>query len=120
MHVDVPAVSWSALREAHASPESAPIRDRVCAARDVMRARGGSAPWLNGRMPAGALRRHCGLDSSGERLLDAASRRCGLSARACHRILRVARTVADLAGADTIRVDDLAEAIQFRAVDGTP
>ena len=79
-----------------------------------MRARRGSAAWLNARLPTGALRRHCRLDGRGERLLDAASRRHALSARACHRLLRVARTIADLAGAPTIHVDHLAEAIHFR------
>jgi magnesium chelatase family protein len=87
----------------------------VLAARARQRARVG-AP-LNARLRGRELRRHCRLDETSERLLDAASERLGLSARAFTRILRVARTIADLAGEPAIHSGHLAEAIQYRSLD---
>ncbi|HET7618120.1 MAG TPA: YifB family Mg chelatase-like AAA ATPase [Vicinamibacterales bacterium] len=90
---------------------SAAIRARVEAARGRQEARGSG---LNSRLPPRTLRRACALDAAGERLLRQASERLGLSARAFDRVLRVARTIADLSGADRVSADHLAEALQFR------
>jgi magnesium chelatase family protein len=96
-----------------AAPEpSAPVRARVAAAveRQVRR-----AGCLNGRLPSQGLRVHCTFDASGEALLEAASGRFALSARAQDGIRRVARTLADLAGSAAIRNGHVAEAISLRA-----
>ncbi len=72
---------------------------------------------LNGRMNSRQLRRYCGLDDEGRGLLKSAMEELGLSARAHDRILRVARTIADLEGADDIRPEHLSEAINYRSLD---
>jgi len=71
-------------------------------------------------MPAALLRRHGGLDAAGRRLMERAMTKLGLSARGHDRVLKVARTIADLAGAERIERDHLAEAIQYRALDRSP
>jgi len=113
IHVEVPAVPFQELRgEAKAEPSSA-IRERVLAARAVQQTRGGT----NARMPTRSIRKHCALDDSGERTLELAVRRMSLSARAHDRILKVARTIADIAGSELIAAKHLAEAIQYRSLD---
>ncbi|HET9598228.1 MAG TPA: ATP-binding protein, partial [Anaeromyxobacteraceae bacterium] len=94
------------------------VRDRVVAARRRQaerRGRGGAR--VNARLKGAALRRACAVDEEGRRLLSAAVERLGLSARAHDRILRVARTIADLEGSEAIRTAHLAEAVQYRALD---
>jgi len=87
------------------------VRSRVLAAREVQRKRG----WLNAQLPAPAFREHCALDAAGRQLVADAIDRGGMSARAVHRALRVARTIADLAGDERVGVMMLAEALQYRA-----
>ena len=99
IHVEVPAVPYKELRGPSASESSAEIRARVERARAVQQARG----FYNSRMPARMIRKLCALDDAGERTLEMAVRRMGLSARAHDRILKVARTVADLGVADGLR-----------------
>ena len=84
-------------------------------ARAIQRGRG----YANARMPSKRIREHCKLDAAGERTLEAAVSRMGLSARAHDRILKVARTIADLAGGEQISVAHLAEAVQYRSLDRT-
>jgi magnesium chelatase family protein len=118
LHVDVPAVPASALPAAGSAEPSRVVRDRVVAARRRQaerRGRGGAR--VNARLKGAALRRACAVDEEGRRLLSAAVERLGLSARAHDRILRVARTIADLEGSDAIRTAHLAEAVQYRALD---
>ncbi len=119
LSVWVPAVPFKAISEAAPGESSACVRRRVSAARvrQSARNRSGTAR-ANARLEGAALARHCALDSSGLRVLDAASRRFHLSARSCHRLMKVARTIADLAGAERITVEHLAEAVQFR-LDGS-
>ena len=89
---------------------------RVIAARE--RQRGRSADEAsNGRLTAALLRRPCHLDAAGRRLMEQAVTKLGLSARAHDRVLRVARTIADLAGLTRIEAGHLAEAIQYRGLD---
>ena len=90
---------------------SALVRERVHTARSVQHARG----WLNAQLPAPLEREHCALDAPSRQLVADAIDRGGMSARAVHRALRVARTIADLAGEECVTALRLAEALQYRA-----
>ncbi len=107
------------VAEESASRESAVLRHRVARARAIQRARFRDTPgvWVNAGMDAAALRRHAALDAPGAALLRRAIERLRLSARAHDRIRRVSRTIADLAGADAIRAEHVAEAIAYRSLD---
>ena len=115
MHVEVPAVAFNAMRAKGAETGSAEMRERVLAARAIQRQRG----FYNARIPPSQLRRLCALDDGAERTLEMAVRRMGMSARAHDRILKVARTIADLSGVPDISAKHLAEAIQYRSLDRT-
>ncbi|WP_165078792.1 MULTISPECIES: YifB family Mg chelatase-like AAA ATPase [unclassified Desulfovibrio] len=127
LHVDAPQVSYAEFRPGSPTvPErwsSAAMRGRVLAARAAQAARasaeGGAhaAPALNATLSGRELERHCALDAAGHALMEAAMDRLGLSARACTRILRVARTIADLEGAGAIGEAHLAEAVGLRLLD---
>jgi len=113
IHVEVPAVPYQELRGGGPAESSAAIRERVEAARAVQQRRG----YYNSRMPSREIRKECSLDASGERTLEMAVRRMGLSARAHDRILKVARTLADLGGSDAVVAKHVAEAVQYRSLD---
>jgi magnesium chelatase family protein len=116
LHVHVPRVPIAQLGDdAAAGESSAAVRTRVIAARARQEARAPAV--LNARLRARELRRHGMLDEKGQRLLDVACERLGLSARAFTRIVRVARTIADLAGEARIHSGHVAEAIQYRSLD---
>ena len=115
IHVEVPPVKYRELRSEGTAECSADIQGRVEAARQVQLARG----FANARMPSKLIREHCRLDEAGEKTLEAAVQRMGLSARAHDRILKVARTICDLGGEPTITVAHLAEAVQYRSLDRT-
>ena len=131
IHIEVPAVEYKELRGGHAGEGSAAIRERVLRARAVQRERfaasaertRGSAKavsqvvYANAQMSSPQIRLFCELNSDAERMLERAMQQQGLSARAHDRILKVARTVADLAGAAEIGVRHIAEAIQYRTLD---
>ncbi|HZO27443.1 MAG TPA: YifB family Mg chelatase-like AAA ATPase [Chloroflexota bacterium] len=115
LHIDVPRVEYEKLAADSVAESSAAVRVRVEAARQRQWARfEGSRVASNAEMGIRELKLHCGLDPAGEALLKAAVQRLGLSARAYHRVLKVSRTVADLAGADRIGPAHLAEAIQYQ------
>ena len=116
LQIEVSALSREQLVDGlrRSGEPSAPVARRVAAAWDRQQARQGVS---NARLPQDALRAHCRLSREGERLLGAAIDRLGLSARAFHRILRVARSIADLADADSITLDHLTEAIGYRRLD---
>lgn len=104
---------YQELRSNHGGDSSAEIRERVLRTRGVQQARG----YYNAQMPARSIRKQCALDASGERTLEMAVRRMGLSARAHDRILKLARTIADLGGSETVAAKHIAEAVQYRSLD---
>jgi magnesium chelatase family protein len=131
IHIEVPAVEYKELRGGSAAEGSAEIRERVLAARkrqherfgeSAERTKGSSkAPsrrvFANSQMNTQQIRMFCVLESDAERMLERAMQQQGLSARAHDRILKVARTIADLDGAETVGTKHIAEAIQYRTLD---
>jgi magnesium chelatase family protein len=119
IHLEVPTVPYRDLVGADPEEPSAIIRQRVELARVRQRERFRDRPGLhaNAHMSARDLRRYCPLGESVERLLREAVARLGLSARAYHRVLKIARTIADLAGADELATTHVSEAIQYRSLD---
>ncbi len=115
IHVEVPAVEFKDLRGPRTGEASPAIRERVQAARGAQDARGQGG--INACLLPAMIERHCALDRECEMLLKSAVQELGLSARAHSRILKVARTIADLAAADAIAPEHLSEAIQYRAMD---
>jgi magnesium chelatase family protein len=118
IQVHVPAVSFRDLRGRGVGEASAAVRERVCAARRRQMERFAEERiYCNADMSSAQIRRFCPLDEGGERLLEQAIQSMGFSARAHDRILKVARTIADLAGDEAISADCLSEAIQYRNLD---
>lgn len=115
LHIEVPAVPYKELRGKDGATGSAEMRDRVARARAIQQARG----YYNAQIPSKTLRTICALDDAGERTLEMAVRRMGLSARAHDRILKVARTIADLEQVDHVSAKHVAEAVQYRTLDRT-
>ena len=112
-HIEVPAVPFKELRSRDGGTTSAEMRDRVAHSRAVQQQRA----YYNAHVPTRHVRQLCDLDESGERTLEMAVRRMALSARAHDRILKVARTIADLGGATQVSAKHLAEAVQYRSLD---
>ena len=106
-------MAFKEMRTSEAGASSAEIRARVEEARALQRARG----YYNAHIPVRLLRRLCRLDEAGERTLELAIRRLGLSVRAHDRILKVARTIADLPPEQSVTAKHLAEAVQYRSLD---
>ncbi len=116
IHVEVPRVEYDKLADERAGEPSAAIRARVQAARDRQLQRFRQEPRLttNADMGPADVRIYCKLDATGQNLIKTAMAQLQLSARAFHRILKLARTIADLAGSEAISPAHLAEAIQYR------
>ena len=116
--VEVPALDYEELRRRTPAEPSSEIKKRVDAARSVQRARFGEDSGMsNAHIGSRELRRYCALSAEGETLMRQAFDAMGLSARSYDRILRVARTIADLAGSESIEPEHVAEAIQYRSYD---
>ncbi|MEJ2039941.1 MAG: YifB family Mg chelatase-like AAA ATPase [Desulfosarcinaceae bacterium] len=118
LHVQVPSVSFKDLADAPTSISSAQIRERVTAARALQGRRLENSPaHCNARMSARQIKHHCRLGARERDLLENAMSKFGLSARVYHRVLKIARTIADLDQKEQIGFNHLAEAIQYRILD---
>ena len=129
IHIDVPAVKFKELRgkNTELAESSAAVRTRVMRAREIQLkrfaenadtpVRRGETVFSNSAMTPKQIRSHCALDEESEALLEHAMNRQGLSARAHDRILKVARTVADLAASENIDPTHISEAINYRSLD---
>ncbi len=118
LHIEVPSVKYEQLRGEGQSEKSSAVRGRVSEARQVQLKRYlGDGIYSNSQMKPKHLRKFCRLNAAGQSILDQAVRQLGLSARAYHRILKVARTIADLEAKDEIGNMHLLEAIQYRSLD---
>jgi magnesium chelatase family protein len=115
IHLDVPRVDYEKLSDARAGESSGAIAGRVEAARERQRARlAGTVMRTNADMGAREVQAHVALDAAGDSLMRTAMRQLQLSARSYHRILKLSRTIADLAHDDAVRAHHLAEALQYR------
>jgi magnesium chelatase family protein len=121
---DIQAVPYSTLKDAQPGESSAVMRERVIRARKVQEERfatynqtAKSPVHCNAQMTPKLVREYCLLDAAGDRLLAFAMDKMGLSARAYDRILKVARTIADLAGSESIEMAHISEAISYRSLD---
>ena len=121
IHIEVPAVKYKELRAPSSSEDSAAVRGRVIAAqqKQIERFKSEKKVYSNAQMAPKMIRAHCGISAEGEKLLENAVTRLGLSARAHDRILKVSRTIADLDGVENIEPKHLSEAIQYRTLDRT-
>lgn len=118
MHVEVPAVPYEELRARRPGPDSAVMRARVLSARAAQGVRyAGTSCRCNADLSGELLERHCALDAESAAFLEQAVKRLGLSARSYTRILRLARTVADLEGRELVGLEHLAEAVSYRGLD---
>jgi len=124
IHIEVPALKYDDISARRAGESSSGVADRVARARKIQLARfAGASPrhpvYSNAQMGPQLIRRFCPVSSQSDEILRAAIDRLGLSARAYHRVLKVARTVADLEAREDIRPSDITEAVQYRTLDRT-
>jgi magnesium chelatase family protein len=119
LHVEVPAVKFREISGDRSGETSGQIRERVVAARRRQQTRFAGNPKItcNARMGPKELKQHCGLDDATKELLKMAMAELNFSARAYDRILKVARTIADLAGTEMISSEHISEAVQYRSLD---
>jgi len=118
IQVEVPALRYQDLASKDAGEPSSTIRQRVNAARSLQLARFEKTKLhANAQMGAREIKRYCAVKADAEKLLEIAINRLGLSARAYSRVLKVSRTIADLAGSEEIQSAHVAEAIQYRSLD---
>lgn len=119
LHVEVTPVSFDQMTADRKSENSVEIRERVIKAREIQKVRFKTTPEVhsNAMMASSQVKEICKINDAGRVLLKTAMEKLGLSARAYDRILKVSRTIADLAGTEEIKIEHLAEAIQYRSLD---
>ncbi|GHA67833.1 hypothetical protein GCM10007389_21460 [Pontibacter akesuensis] len=119
LHVEVTPVTFDEMTATRKAEESTTVRERVVLARKVQSERFKEMPQIhsNAMMPSQMVKEVCQISDAGRTLLKTAMERLGLSARAYDRILKVSRTIADLADSPEIKIEHLAEAIQYRSLD---
>lgn len=118
IHIEVPRVNYSELRDESLSESSEKVRERVIEARKIQLERfKEQGIYSNAQMKAKDIRKYCRIGEDSHRLLQSAMEKLGLSARAHSKIIKVARTIADLEGSEQIRVNHIAEAIQYRSLE---
>jgi magnesium chelatase family protein len=118
IQMEVPAVPYNELSESRRGENSAQIARRVMEARSIQYRRFRDAPiYCNSQMSPSAIETFCDLGPEGRQFLEQVAAKLALSARAFHRIIKISRTIADLAGADRIAMSHLAEAVQYRSLD---
>ena len=119
LHVEVTPVAFSELSSSKQFEKSECIRERVIKAREIQAIRyaGNEGVYANAQMSSKQLKEICAITAAGQHLLKIAMEKLNLSARAYDRILKVSRTIADLAASDDIKPEHLAEAIQYRSLD---
>ena len=118
IHIEVPAIKFNEISSDVPGEPSAAIRDRVTFARSVQQERFKSdSIYANAHMKPRHIRKYCRIDADSQRLMEAAMNRLGLSARAYNRVLKVARTIADIEGSGPIATEHISEAIQYRSLD---
>jgi len=118
IHIDVPAVLFSKLRSSSRQLDSSVMKEQVIKARDIQTRRFGNGKLMtNARMTHKNVEKYCVLDSAGEQMLKHAMAEFGLSARAHDKVCKVARTIADMAGAEKITTEHIAEAVSYRKLD---
>ncbi|MFH1151231.1 MAG: YifB family Mg chelatase-like AAA ATPase [Actinomycetota bacterium] len=118
IQVEVPRLTRRQLQERGGGESSAEVRPRVVEARRLQEARyGGTGVFCNAALSNSLIEKHCALSPEGERFLGLAVEKLGLSARSYSRVLKVARTIADLSGVDRLEVEHLAEAVQYRCLE---
>ena len=119
MHLEVPALPYKEMSGSHSGDSSSQIKDRVEGARDIQKERYKRRKrfYCNGQMGSKDLKIFCRLDKASQKLLEKAVERLGLSARSYHRILKIARTIADLDQVEELQAGHIAESIQYRRLD---
>jgi len=119
LHVEVTPVHFSELSSTRQTEKSESIRERVVKARQIQeeRFKGKDGVYCNAQMSSKMIKEYCQINAAGTNLLKTAMEKLGLSARAYDRILKVSRTIADLADSAEIKTEHLAEAIQYRSLD---
>ena len=119
IHVEVPAVKYQELSDKRLGESSEVIRERVIAAREIQSQRfaGINGVFKNADIVTKDIRKFCQLDDDSQKILEMAMKKMGLSARAYDRILKVGRTIADLANSENIKSNHISEAIQYRSLD---
>ena len=118
LHVEVPALSFPSLSDEEPGESSKAIRDRILRCREIQAARYPDRPFkVNALMRARDIKQHVKLDPAGRKLIEMAMKELRFSARAYFKILKIARTISDLAEEENIQTEHLAEAIQYRSLD---